>query len=74
MRAKFICISVTDYGGSEKINLQAVVSGSSENESFSKYTPSATLEMSIDNPDARDMGTLWAATNKKDWQKTLDGR
>ena len=32
------------------------------------------LETYSTNPDARDMGILWAATNKKDWQKTLDGR
>jgi len=31
------------------------------------------LETYIDNPDSRDQGKLWAASNKKDWQKTLDG-
>ena len=25
------------------------------------------------NPDSRDMGNLWVATNKKEWQTTLDG-
>jgi len=32
------------------------------------------IDIYIDNPDSRDMGKLWVATNKKDWQKTLDGR
>jgi len=32
------------------------------------------LDTYLNNPDARDMGILWAATNKKEWQKTLDGR
>ena len=31
------------------------------------------LEAYNNNPDSRDMGSLWVATNKKDWQKTLDG-
>ncbi|GAH27104.1 unnamed protein product [marine sediment metagenome] len=32
------------------------------------------LDIYFNNPDSRDQGTLWAATNKKDWPKTLDGR
>jgi len=31
------------------------------------------IDAFINNSDLRDMGQLWAATNKKDWQKTLDG-
>ncbi len=31
------------------------------------------IDTYIDKPDSRDMGKLWAASNKKDWQKTLDG-
>ena len=32
------------------------------------------LEAYNNNPDSRDMGKLWVASNKKDWQKTLDGK
>jgi len=31
------------------------------------------LDAFTDNPNSKDMGKLWVATNKKDWQKTLDG-
>jgi len=31
------------------------------------------IDAYIDKPDSRDMGKLWVASNKKDWQKTLDG-
>ena len=53
MRAKFTCTSVTNYGSNEEITLNAVSSGSAENESFSMYTPSAELKMNISNPDVR---------------------
>jgi len=32
------------------------------------------IDAYINKPDSRDLGKLWVATNKKDWQKTLDGR
>ena len=31
------------------------------------------IDIYIDNPDSRDLGKHWTASNKKDWQKTLDG-
>ena len=31
------------------------------------------IDTYINNPDSRDQGKLWVVTNKKDWQKTLDG-
>lgn len=57
MRAKFYCSqaegSDSEWGGDpyEKLYFQPVVGdGSKENESFSKYTPSGSLEMTVTNP------------------------
>jgi len=46
---------VTDNGYSDIVKLNAVYSGdkNSEDNSYSKATPSATLEMQIDNPAVR---------------------
>ncbi len=56
IRAKFLCTSVQDFGNDVKqISLQAVTTGSEENKSFSKYTPNATLNITITNPDASDI-------------------
>lgn len=48
--AKMVCDSVTPIEGEQKIvKLRAVTSGSEENKSFSRWTPSASLEMCISN-------------------------
>ena len=48
IRAKFKCLSVTSYDtGSEEVHLQPVTSGSDENKTWSKYTPSGSLKMVI---------------------------
>ena len=31
------------------------------------------IDTYLNKPDSRDLGMLWLVTNKKDWQKTLDG-
>lgn len=59
MRAKFHCTTVVgnDHSTSgdnhyEDIHMAPVVGdGSTENESFSRYTPSGSLEFRITNPD-----------------------
>lgn len=48
VRAKFKAISK----GDNNVTLQAVTSGSEENEQFWKYTPSGLIQMGIDNKDA----------------------
>lgn len=52
IKAKMKCESVlkTEFG--EEVKLTAVSSGSEENKTFSKYTPSANHSMTITNPDA----------------------
>jgi len=47
--AKFVCIGAqhSDEYQSTSVNFMAVTSGSEENKSFSKYTPSASLQMTI---------------------------
>lgn len=52
MRAKMVVQTVTDNGYSDIIKLNAVFGGSSNSEdnTFAKATPSASLEMQIDNP------------------------
>ena len=48
LKAKFLCHSVSDDGGENKqAMLMAVTTGSEENKSFSKYTPSGQLNISI---------------------------
>lgn len=49
IKAKFKCTSVTKIeGGSEVVSMSPVTSGSgSDNKSWSKYTPSGSLSMSI---------------------------
>ena len=58
MRAKFYCTGAEKSGEKwhgdpyEKLSFQPVVGyGSEENKSFSKYTPSGSLEMTVTNPD-----------------------
>lgn len=52
-RAKFRCNSVQNFGPSvpAAIEFTAVADDSTpENERFTKYTPSGTLRISVDNP------------------------
>ena len=65
IRAKFTChnVNVTprykaedddqDYPVTETVKLSAVVGMDGDNEDWSKYTPSGSVEMSIDNPGAQ---------------------
>lgn len=50
--AKLHCESVLVSENSETPKFRAVYGDSEENKSFSKYTPSASLELSITNPQA----------------------
>jgi hypothetical protein len=59
VKAKLVCNSSTPAGEGQKlVTFSAVVSGSEENKSFSKYTPGANLEMYIsDQTPASDYFT-----------------
>lgn len=51
--AKFKVGSTTDFGNNNvKAHLSAVTNNSPENKSFSTYTPTASVEMHITNPEA----------------------
>jgi len=54
VRAKFKCVSVTnsDTEGGKRYFFDAAVEGE-ENKSWSKWTPSGRLEVTITNPDAQ---------------------
>lgn len=45
VRAKFAVDQITTHRGGKTVVLQPVTSGSEENKSFWKYTPSGKLEM-----------------------------
>lgn len=49
VRAKFVCTGVEDQPTYEQkvVSFSAVISGSEENKSFAKYTPSGNLQMWI---------------------------
>ncbi len=49
-RAKFKVQSVLQYEGGEAIKAAPVTNCSDENKSFSTYTPSGSLDISITNP------------------------
>jgi hypothetical protein len=50
--AKFKVGSVTDFGNNNHdVAMSPVTSGSEENKSFSKWTPSGKIEMHITNPE-----------------------
>lgn len=49
VKAKFKCDSVTISTSGEFVNLSPVTSGSEENKSFSKCTPSGSLSMMVTN-------------------------
>jgi hypothetical protein len=53
MRAKFFAESITTHaGGGKTIKARPVTGDSEENKSFWKYTPSGSLEMFVDIPQA----------------------
>lgn len=53
LKAKFKVGSIQDFGNNNvTANLSAVTNTSEENKTFSIYTPNATLQMHITNPDA----------------------
>lgn len=57
VRGKFQVQSVTTHSwnpNAKTVKLHAVSTGSKENESWAKYTPSGTIEMLIENPPAAD--------------------
>jgi len=56
VRAKFRCNTVQKSPDetSFTVNLSPVISGSIENQQWSKWTPSGQLSMHITNPDAFD--------------------
>lgn len=52
MRAKLRVTSVKKTEGEQEVlEMTAVVSGSEEDNTYSKYTPSANLTMVVSNPD-----------------------
>lgn len=55
MRAKMVISTVTDNGYSDIIKLNAVYGGdkNSEDNTFARATPNASLEMQIDNPELK---------------------
>lgn len=55
IRAKFRCTSVTEHEGIDKTKQYVFVAATDgeENKSWSKWTPSGKLEMSVTNPDAQ---------------------
>lgn len=52
VRAKFYVESKTQFRDGYRIKMNPVVSGSAENASFFKYTPSGNLEIGTINPEA----------------------
>ena len=57
-RAKFKCVEVeTDdrFPDGNSVKLEAVTSGSEENKSFWKYTPSGSIQMFITNKKAVEL-------------------
>jgi hypothetical protein len=54
IRGKFTCQQTTNTAwGAEIVKLTAVASGTPEDNSYAKATPSASIEMQIDNPTAQ---------------------
>lgn len=56
LRAKFQCSSINKSpdDSSAVVHLSAVTTGSADNETWSKYTPSGQLQMTISNPAAAE--------------------
>lgn len=51
MRAKLYIESITQTSHGETLELHAVTNGTAEDNTFSKYTPSANIKMTITNPE-----------------------
>lgn len=49
MKAKFKCISVTDFGSQKRAELMAVSGSKGDNADYAKYTPSGQLTITVDN-------------------------
>lgn len=49
VRAKFKCLSITDFGGQKQANLIAVYGKEGENADFAKATPNGNLTIGIDS-------------------------
>lgn len=47
IKAKFKCHVVHDFGSQKKVDFTVVTSGSEENKSFSKWTPSGDLSLTV---------------------------
>ena len=59
VRCKFSCVNVETANNQSMIKLQAVTTGSEENDSFFKYTPWGNLEFGwIDEQKASQMFTV----------------
>ena len=52
VRAKFKVTRLTQDMSSHKVEMEPVASGSDENKSFFKYTPSGSIVLSTVNPEA----------------------
>ena len=52
VRAKFLVHSVTETADGKQVRLFPVTSGSAENTSFYKWTPSGSIELGTVNPEA----------------------
>jgi len=58
VRCKFKCEFITDFGQHKSVTLIPVTSGSKENESFYKWTPSGKIEFNTINVDAANLFTV----------------
>ena len=58
VRAKFVATSDAWIEGERTVQLDAVTNDSEENKSWSEYTPSGSLSMTISNPSAQDFFEL----------------
>ena len=67
---KFNVTELTRYGngGGVKVKLSPVMGNTEENKEFWKYTPSGSIEMYIDNPEAfkqfEDLGEFYVTFEK----------
>ena len=70
VKAKFNVTELTKYGngGGGKVKLSPVTGNTEENKEFWKYTPSGSIEMYIDNPEAfkefEDLGEFYVTFEK----------
>ena len=55
VRAKFKCVSKDNAGDSCNIKLEPVITGSEENKSFYKWTPSGHIFLGCVNPAANSV-------------------